>query len=81
MQRFDRFIDVYNRGEADTAAKLIAVGLACQYLGIADQVLFEEADTWLALATLSGREGRYADRLVATEKAMALEPTMWPSIG
>ena len=43
MQRFDRFIDVYNRGEATTAADLTAVAIACQYLGIADSALFQDA--------------------------------------
>ncbi len=43
MRGFDRFIDVYNQGQATTAADLTAVGIACQYLGIADSVLFQDA--------------------------------------
>ncbi len=43
MQRFDRFIDVYNNGEATTSADLTAVAIACQYLGIVDSVLFQDA--------------------------------------
>jgi len=43
MRRFDRFIDYYNEGATTTAAELTAVGIACQYLGIADSVLFQDA--------------------------------------
>jgi len=43
MQRFDRFIDYYNNGMATTSAELAAVGIACQYLGIPDSDLFEDA--------------------------------------
>ena len=43
MQRFDRFIDIYNDGEATTSAELTAVGIACQYLGISDAALFQDA--------------------------------------
>ena len=43
MQRFDRFIDFYNDGEATTSEDLIAVGIACQYLGISDGALFQDA--------------------------------------
>ena len=43
MQRFDRFIDVYNAGAARTADDLIAVGVACSYLGIDDKDLFHDA--------------------------------------
>ena len=43
MRRFGRFIDAYNSGEATTAADLTAVAIACQYLGIADSALFEDA--------------------------------------
>jgi len=43
MRRFDRFIDIYNNGEATTSADLTAVGIACQYLGISDDALFQDA--------------------------------------
>jgi tetratricopeptide (TPR) repeat protein len=43
MQRFDRFIDVYNAGAARSADDLIAVGVACSYLGIDDSELFQDA--------------------------------------
>lgn len=43
MARFDRFIDYYNGGVATTSAELTAVGIACQYLGIGDSVLFQDA--------------------------------------
>ncbi len=43
MQRFDRFIDFYNDGEATRAADLTAVGIACQYLGISDSLLIKDA--------------------------------------
>ncbi|NKB88409.1 MAG: tetratricopeptide repeat protein [Acidobacteria bacterium] len=42
-QRFDGFIDVYNQGQARTAADLVAVGRACTYLGLADPQLFHDA--------------------------------------
>ena len=40
---FDGFIDVYNRGEATTAAELVAVGTAVRYLGRRDPSLFQDA--------------------------------------
>jgi len=43
MRRFDRFIDIYNNGAATTSADLSAVAVACQYLGIIDRVLFQDA--------------------------------------
>ena len=43
MQRFDRFIDVYNAGQARTADDLAAVGIACRYLGIDDYALFHDS--------------------------------------
>lgn len=43
MERFDRFIDYYNNGTATTAAELTAVGIACEHLGIANDVLFQDA--------------------------------------
>tara|TARA_B100002003_G_scaffold251953_1_gene299343 strand:- start:6813 stop:9479 length:2667 start_codon:yes stop_codon:yes gene_type:complete len=43
MQRFDRFIDFYNNGEATTSSDLTAVGIACQYLGISDSALYQDA--------------------------------------
>ena len=43
MQRFDRFIDFYNNGEATTSGDLTAVGIACQYLGISDSTLYQDA--------------------------------------
>ncbi|MEC7900395.1 MAG: tetratricopeptide repeat protein [Acidobacteriota bacterium] len=43
MQRFDRFIDFYNNGEATTSRDLTAVGIACQYLGISDSALYQDA--------------------------------------
>ena len=44
MQRFDRFIDVYNsrRGRL-TAEELTAVGIACRYLGLDEPQLFKDA--------------------------------------
>ncbi len=51
MQRFDRFIDVYNNGEAETAEELMAVGIACRYLGINDFNLFHDSLLALDAAT------------------------------
>ena len=43
MQRFDRVIDVYNASSSLTAEELVAVGIACTYLGIERPVLFHDA--------------------------------------
>jgi len=43
MRRFDRFIDAYNDGEAETSEELTAVGIACRYLGINDKDLFHDS--------------------------------------
>jgi tetratricopeptide (TPR) repeat protein len=44
LRRFDRFIDIYNeRGRRLGASELIAVGIACQYLGSEDPQLFKDA--------------------------------------
>jgi tetratricopeptide (TPR) repeat protein len=43
IARFDRLIEVYNRGEARTAADLIAVATACRHLGAEDPQLFKDA--------------------------------------
>jgi len=40
---FDAFIDLYNQGEARTAADLVAVGDAVRYLGAAESSLFSDA--------------------------------------
>lgn len=43
MARFETFIDVYNDGQATSAADLMAVARACTYLGIEDPQLFHDA--------------------------------------
>lgn len=43
LDAFDRFIDLYNAGEARTSRDLTAVGLAVQALGARDPVLFHDA--------------------------------------
>jgi len=43
MARFETFIDIYNDGEATTAADLMAVARACTYLGIENPQLFHDA--------------------------------------
>ena len=45
MKEFDRFIDVYNRsaGRELTSDELMAVGIACEYLGINDPQVFKDA--------------------------------------
>ncbi|MFQ5742082.1 MAG: tetratricopeptide repeat protein [Acidobacteriota bacterium] len=43
MREFDRFIDVYNNGNARSAEELTAVGIACRYLGNDDPDLFKDA--------------------------------------
>jgi tetratricopeptide (TPR) repeat protein len=44
LRRFDRFIDIYNeRGRRLSSSELIAVGIACQYLGSEDPQLFKDA--------------------------------------
>lgn len=43
MDRFDGFIDVYNRGGRLTSVNLTAVGTACRYLGVDDPQLFKDA--------------------------------------
>ncbi|HJO05218.1 MAG TPA: tetratricopeptide repeat protein [Acidobacteriota bacterium] len=42
-QRFDRFIDVYNSATTLNAEELVAVGLACSYLGRDNPSLFHDA--------------------------------------
>ncbi len=44
MQRFDRFIDVYNEADGQlSATDLVAVGRALRYLGRTESVLFQDA--------------------------------------
>ncbi len=43
MERFESFIDIYNDGQATTAADLMAVARACIYLGLEDPQLFHDA--------------------------------------
>ena len=45
MKEFDRFIDVYNRtgGSSLSSADLIAVAIACRYLGATNPQLFKDA--------------------------------------
>ena len=43
LDRFDRFIDVYNGGVSLTAEDLLAVGTAVKYLGVRDSNLFHDA--------------------------------------
>lgn len=43
ISRFDRFIDVYNGSSRLSADDLIAVGVACRYLGVTDSDLFKDA--------------------------------------
>jgi tetratricopeptide (TPR) repeat protein len=45
MKEFDRFIDVYNRslGNGLTSDELVAVAIACEYLGENDPQLFKDA--------------------------------------
>ncbi len=44
MKEFDHFIDIYNNsGGALTSNEMIAVGIACQYLGLDNPELFKDA--------------------------------------
>jgi tetratricopeptide (TPR) repeat protein len=43
IARFDRFIDVYNRGSNLSAEDLTAIAIACKYLGVTDHQLFKDA--------------------------------------
>ena len=45
MKEFDRFIDIYNRsaGNELTSDELMAVAVACEYLGVNDPQLFKDA--------------------------------------
>ena len=43
MERFDRFIDVYNSGQTLSAADLTAIGTAVRYLGLREPALFQDA--------------------------------------
>ena len=43
LRRFDRFIDVYNRSSSLSSEDLIAVGIACRYLGATNKDLFKDA--------------------------------------
>ena len=55
MREFDRFIDVYNNaGGRLKASELMAIGIACRYLGLENPALFKDAlrafDQALAIA-------------------------------
>ncbi len=43
LRRFDAFIDVYNRSSSLRADQLLAVGVACWYLGATNPQLFKDA--------------------------------------
>ena len=43
LRRFDRFIDVYNQSSKLRAEELVAVGVACWYLGVTNPQLFRDA--------------------------------------
>lgn len=43
LDRFDRFIDIYNNSDALASRDLVAVGNAVRYLGVRDPVLFQDA--------------------------------------
>jgi tetratricopeptide (TPR) repeat protein len=43
LRRFDRFIDVYNQNAKLDSEALIAVGIACRYLGVTNSNLFKDA--------------------------------------
>ena len=43
MREFDHFIDVYNRGQRLTAEELMAVAVACRYLGLERHEMFQDA--------------------------------------
>jgi tetratricopeptide (TPR) repeat protein len=43
LARFDRFIDVYNGSSSLSADDLVAVAIACKYLGVTDHQLFKDA--------------------------------------
>ncbi len=43
MLRFDAFIDIYNLSDELTSEELMAVGVACRYLGVNDPDLYKDA--------------------------------------
>ncbi len=43
LVRFDRFIDVYNRSSNLSSDDLVAVAIACRYLGVTDPQLFKDS--------------------------------------
>ena len=43
LRRFDRFIDVYNQSSKLRAEDLVAIGVACWYLGVTNPQLFRDA--------------------------------------
>lgn len=43
MRRFDRFIDVYNRGRDFTSVQLTAIATAARYIGVRNPQLFRDA--------------------------------------
>ena len=43
LRRFDRFIDVYNQSSRLGAEELMAVGVACRYLGVTNHELYRDA--------------------------------------
>ncbi|HJS75378.1 MAG TPA: tetratricopeptide repeat protein, partial [Vicinamibacteria bacterium] len=43
LHRFDRFIDVYNGRSNLSADDLVAVAIACKYLGVTDHQLFKDS--------------------------------------
>ncbi len=43
LARFDRFIDVYNGSSSLSAEDLVAVAVACRYLGVKNHQLFHDA--------------------------------------
>ncbi len=43
LTRFDRFIDVYNGSSKLSSDDLVAVAIACKYLGVTDHQLFKDS--------------------------------------
>ncbi len=96
LREFDRFIDVYNEGPDRLSSQdLVAVAIACTYLGTRDPQLFKDAmraydraiakdgrnlDARVHLARLFLDKYNGADAKRTLQKALAIDPSYVPAL-
>lgn len=96
LREFDRFIDVYNDGPDRLSSQdLVAVAIACTYLGTRDPQLFKDAmraydraiekdgrnlDARVRLARLFLDKYNGADAKRALDEALAIDPSYVPAL-